>query len=638
MANIYNIGVSGLTAFQTRLATTGNNIANVNTEGYSRQSVDLATLPSQLSPTGYQGSGVTVSGIRRNYDDFIAGQLRSSISSSEEGDYLYTRAVQVDNVISDPAAGLSKVLGDFFNAVHDVASDPTSIPTRDVMLNQAGVLASRFQNLDDYFSELRTQANTDMASFAGEMNRLSTSIADLNARIQSSGNSGAAPPNDLLDQRDRLIDEMSKYVSITKVTQSDGQVNVFTGNGQALVLGARANTLEVSNSTLAADQRTLYLVGQNGSKVDLNGLISGGRLGGLLRFQKEVLNPAQDALGHVAIGLAHFFNQEHQTGMDLSGDLGTDFFSQAAPQLLGDSANAGTATATFSDISQVQPEEYDLRYDGASWQLIRASDSQVVPMSGSGTAADPFIADGVAIVIGPGAAAGDRYLLRPTRAGAANMDVLITDPRDIAAADAIRTSALDSNTGTGAISAGDLVSRTGNTKLAAPITLTYDAVGMQYNISAGGSIPYDPATDSGSNATVTIAGLGDFTFKLTGNPANGDQLVLQDNTGGVGDNRNARLLASLQTKNVLSGSTASVTDAYASAVADVGTSTSRAENIRETQLKLMERAQANKDGVSGVNLDEEAANLVQFQQAYQASAQVIAAANTLIDTLLGIVR
>jgi len=639
MANIFNIGVSGLTANQTRLATTGNNIANVNTEGYSRQRVDLSTLPSQLSAVGWIGSGVQVADISRSYDQFVASRLRTSLSAAEEGQYLHSRAIQVDNVIADPAAGLSQVLGDFFNAVHDVADDPTSIPTRDVMINQAEVLAGRFQSLDDYFSQLRSQANTDMASFAGEMNRLTTSIAELNNRIQSSGvSSGQAPPNDLLDSRDRLIDELSKYVSITTVTQGDGLVNVFTGNGQALVLGGTSNTLEVKNSAIAADQRSLYLRSKDGNLVEMNNLISSGRMGGLLRFQKEVLDPAQDALGMVAIGLAGFFNDEHSTGMDLDGDLANNFFSQASPQLLGHSANAGTATASFSDLSQLQPEEYDLRYDGAAWQLIRVGDSQVIPMTGTGTGVDPFIADGVAIVIGPGAAAGDRYLLRPTRGGAADIDVLITDPRDIAAADPVRTTALASNTGTAAIGPGSLDTRIGSTKLAAPITLTYDAVGLQFNLSSGGSIPYDPATDSGSTSTVTIAGLGDFSFELTGTPANGDQLVLSDNTGGIGDNRNARLLASLQTKNVLFGGSASITDAYGSAVADVGTSTSRAENIMDVQNQLLQRAQAVKDAVSGVNLDEEAANLVQFQQAYQASAQVIAAANTLIDTLLGIVR
>lgn len=638
-SNIFNIGISGLTAFQTRLATTGHNIANVNTDGYSRQTVGLQTLSPQQGDFGYVGSGVQVSEIRRNYDDFLAGRVRSAVSSWEESEYLYSRALQVDNVIADPAAGMSGVLGDFFNAVSDVADDPTSIPARGVMLNQAEVLTSRFQSLDSYFGNLRQQSQTDMKSFAGEINRLSESIAELNLQIQESGLGYAGQqPNDLLDQRDRLVDELNKFVNVSTFVQSDGMMNVFTGNGQALVLATSHNTLEVANSNLSADLRTLYLRTPDGNRVEITDQISGGRLGGLLRFQKEVLDPAQDGLGLMAIGLAGFLNEEHGTGMDLDGELGNDFFSLASPQLLGHSSNAGTASASFDDLAQLQAEEYDLRYDGATWQLTRLGDGQVVPMTGTGTAGDPFIADGVAIVISPGAAAGDRYLLRPTRGGAANIDLQITDPRDIAAADPVATSAQPGNTGSGAIGAGYLETRSGGSLAGLPVTLTYNAGTLQYDLSSGGSIPYDPATDSGSTATVTIAGLGDFSFRLTGAPANGDVFSLDDNTGGVGDNRNALRLAALRTENVLFGGGASIADAYGATVADVGTRVNRAQSGVEVQKQLLEQAQSAKDAVSGVNLDEEAADLVQFQQAYQASAQVIAAANTLIDTLLGITR
>lgn len=638
MANIFSIGISGLTASQTRLATTGHNIANVNTEGYSRQRVGLETLPAQQTSLGAIGNGVQISGVRRSYDDFLADRVRTASASSSEAEYLYSRAVQVDNVIADPAAGMSKTLGDFFNAVHDVADDPTSVTARDVMLNQGEVLSNRFHGMDTYFGQLRDQANTDMATYAGEMNRITSAIAGLNERIQSSGLAhGASQPNDLLDTRDRLIDELNQYVSVKTVQQSDGQVNVFTGNGQALVLGTGTNTLEVEPSALAADQRTLYLRTPDGNRLEVSDLVRGGKMGGLLRFQQEVLNPAQDALGMVAVGLAGFFNEQHSAGMDQDGNLGGDFFGLADPQLLGHANNAGTASVSFTDLSQVRSDEYDLRYDGASWQLIRASDNQVVPMTGSGTAADPFQVDGVSIVITSAPAAGDRYLLRPTRGGAADFDMLIKNTRDIAAADPVRTAAASGNTGSGSIGSGALEKRTGSTKLAAPITLSYDAAAKQFNLSSGGSIAYDATMDSGKKAVVSIAGLGDFSFTLNGKPADGDQFLLADNTGGVGDNRNARQLAALQTDKVLFGGSASVTGAYGTAVADVGTVTSRALNGKEVQKQLMNQAVTAKDALTGVNLDEEAANLLQFQQAYQASAQVISAANNMIQTLLGIV-
>jgi len=639
MASLFNIGVSALNAFSSQLAVTGNNIANVNTVGYSRQTAQLSSQPSQLTPAGYIGAGVSLDDITRSYDQFLAGNLRSSTSLWEESSYLSSRASQIDNLIADPSAGLTNALSGFFDAVQDVANDPTSIPARAVMLNQAEMLVDRFASIDGYIEDLRRQSNADMDAFVGQINRLTGSIAEVNQRILESGGAvGNNLPNDLLDQRDLLLDQLSEYVSITTTTQTDGSINVFIGSGQPLVVGSDSNNMVVQESTTAGDEKTLSVRAVDGSLVDVTGVVSGGKLGGLMRFQQEVLNPTQDAIGLTAIGLAEFFNDEHMTGLDLNGDLGTAFFSVATPELLGDSANAGTATASFSDLSAVQADEYDLRYDGASWLLFRTDSNELVSMTGSGTAADPFVAEGVSIVIGPGAAAGDHYLLRPTRSGASDIGVLIKDPTDIAAADVLHASAGSANTGSATITAGALQTLTGSTIPGAPIALTYNTATLEFTYPPAGTIPYDPATDSGVQQTINIAGLGDFSFVINGSPANGDQLLISDNTGAVGDNRNARALGSLQAQTLLLGGRASITDSYGFAVAEVGTITNRALTTLDVQQQLRDQAQASKDSVSGVNLDEEAANLVQYQQAYQAAAQVIATANSLIDTLLGVVR
>lgn len=639
MASIFNIGVSALNAFSSQLAVTGNNIANVNTVGYNRQTAELSAMPSQATNGGYVGAGVSLDTISRSYDQFLVENLRKSNSLWEENSYLSSRTSQIDNLIADPAAGLNGVMSDFFDAVQDVANDPTSIPAREVMLNQAEILTSRFESLDGYLGDLRRQTNADMATYVDQVNRLTTSIADVNQRILDSGGAvGSNAPNDLLDQRDTLLDELSKYATISTLSQNDGSINVFVGNGQPLVVGSQANTMVLNDSTMAGDEKVLSVLSADGNLTDVTGVVSGGRMGGLLRFQQEVLNPTQDALGLTAIGLAGFFNEEHQTGLDLDGDLGLDFFAIASPELLGDSANTGTASASFSDLSALQPEEYELRYDGASWLLLRGDSGAVVPMTGTGTAVDPFIAEGVSIVIGAGPAAGDRYLLRPTRSGADDIGVLVKDPSDIAAADVLYASTVSGNTGTGVISAGELVNRSGSAIPGAPITLSYDAVGKQFNISTGGSFAYDPAVDSGVEQTITVAGLGDYSFVINGSPANLDAFTIADNRGATGDNRNARSLAGLQVEQVLLGGKASITDSYGFAVADVGTITNQALTSLEVQQQLREQAQSARDAYSGVNLDEEAANLVQFQQAYQAAAQVIATANSLIDTLLGVVR
>jgi flagellar hook-associated protein 1 FlgK len=649
VASIINTGISALTAFQRQLSTTGHNIANVNTDGYSRQRVELDTRTPQASSAGFIGSGVDAAAVRRVYDEFLVERVRNYTSAAEEFGLYQSRAAMVDNIIADPDAGVSPVMQDFFNALQDVADDPTSIPARQVLLNRAAVLSDRFESLDSWLSNLRRQLNQDLDSFVKVTNSLAEGIADLNARILEVSNGNPAnPPNDLLDQRDRMVDELSRYVSVSTFAQDDGSLNVFVGNGQALVVGATANRLSVADNPAVPDQKEV-VIQQGGVPTYITDQLSGGQIGGLLRFREQVLNPTQNSLGLVAIGLASFVNAEHATGMDLDGDLGGALFGVAPPQVLANPANSGTVTVGFDDVAELTNLEYRLSYDGATWNLTRNDTGQAVAMSGTGTPADPFVADGLSIVIGPGAAAGDSYQLRPSRGGAGGMGLLISDARDIAAADPVATGTVGGNAGTGDIGAGYLATRTGNTPLATPLTLVYNSGTAAFDVLSGAppgplvpsglpAVPYDPATDSGSALTVSLPGLGDFNFTMTGTPANGDQFTLTDNAGGVGDNRNALRLADLRDQPLLLGGTASLADTYGYMVADVGTRTSQAQTSATVQQQLLAQASEARAMVSGVNLDEEAANLVRFQQAYQAAAQVISVANSLFDTLLGAVR
>ncbi|RMG35620.1 MAG: flagellar hook-associated protein FlgK [Gammaproteobacteria bacterium] len=638
MASILNTGISALNAFQRQLNTTGHNIANVNTEGYSRQRVEFSTLEAQPGGDGFLGAGVQVAAIRRSYDDYLSGQVRAYSASQEEYAIYHERASQVDNVVADAASGLDRMMQEFFASIEDVSADPTSIPARNVMLNRSQVLTDRFRSLDGWMEDLRGQLNRDLDTFVSEVNGLGQALSQVNQQIQQISAGQANPPNDLLDKRDQLIDELSTYVKVTTVPQDNGALNVFIGNGQALVVGEVANRLSVINNPMAADQKEVAVSLVGGGTAVVTDQITGGKVGGLLRFRDEVLNPAQNSLGLVAVGLADSFNREHRTGLDLDGQLGGDYFALGEPELLADPANTGTVTASFDSIADLTNHEYQLSYDGSTWSLTDLTTGGSVTMTGAGTATNPFIADGVALVVGAPPAAGDTYLLRPARSGAGSIDTLINDTRDIAAADPIRTATADTNTGTGAIGPGALTSVSGSTLPATPITLTYDAVAKVFNLSTGGSVPYDPATDSGKSLIVTIAGLGDFTFEMTGTPNNGDQFSLLSNAGGTGDNRNALHLSKLQKRSLLFGNTATLSDAYGFMVADVATSTQQASANAEVQGELLSQSQAARSAVSGVNLDEEAADLVRFQQAYAAAAQVISTANTLFDTLLGAVR
>lgn len=649
MASIINSGISALNAFRRQMETTGHNIANVNTEGYSRQRAQFTTRDGEAIPQGYIGSGVQLASVTRSYDSYLATRVRDYSSSFEEFNVYEQRANQIDNVIADASAGINNMLQQFFAAVNDVADDPTSIPARSVMINRATQLNDRFAAMDGWFEDLRHQLNTDFERQTNEINSLARSLADANNRVRTLTGSTGGAPNDILDERDRLIDELSRYTNVSTLQQDDGTMNVFVGTGQALVVGVTYNTLGVTSNPLALDHKELVIQQPGGGVVNVTRQMSGGSLGGLLRFRDEVLDESQNALGRVAIGVASFFNAEHQTGMDLDGDLGGDFFTVAGPQVLTGAGNTGTISVGFDDVSSLSTNDYQMAFDGTNWSLTNLDTGSSVALAGAGTAANPFVADGMSIVVNS-AAAGDVYQLRPTRVGAAGIGLLVTNERDIAAAEAVRSGAAAANSGTGQISAGALTTRSGNTKLPTPpgVTLDYQAgnqlaitagpAGAQFVDANGNALGAGVAFAPGQTYRVDIPGLGVYDFAMTGSPAVGDSFNLSDNTGGVGDNRNARRLADLQTANLMLGGTASIADTYGSLIADVGTKTQQASSNASMQQSLLAQAESAKAEVSGVNLDEEAADLVRFQQAYQAAAQVINVANSLFDSLLNAVR
>ena len=639
MANLINTGVSALRVFQQALNTTGHNIANVNTEGYSRQRVDTASsIPERYGPVGYIGTGVTPTGVRRSYDQFIVNQVRTYTAQTEEYETFHVLASRVDELLAESGSGLDRLMQQFFEATSDVAGDPRSTPARQVMLDRADALADRFHALSDWMRDVRAETNKDLQNFVTSVNSLATSIAEYNGQIRKHG--GGDPnhaPNVLLDQRDRLMDELSRHMSVTSSVQDDGSINVYIGKGQALVLADHAFELRVGDRPESSEIKTIELDIGGGSSIDVTDLISGGKLNGVRRFQSEVLDVAQNQLGLVAIGLGHFFNAEHSSGLDLAGDLGQQFFAVADPEVLARPGNSSSVAAGFDDVAKLNALEYELRYDAGSWGLTRADNGAAVAMTGSGTGADPFRFDGVSLVVSGAPAAGDSFLLRPTRNGAARIGTLLSDPRSIAAADVVATEAPAGNSGTGVIGPGALVDRTGSTKLAAPVTLTFDSANNWFNVSTGGTLAYNPATDAGSDLTLTLAGLGDFSFSMHGIPADGDQFVLSDNTGAPGDNRNALRLADMRTRSLMLGGTSTLHDTHNLMVADVGARTSLAQTNHEVRRELLQQAEKAREEVSGVNLDEEAADLVRFQQAYQASARVVATANTLFESLLAAV-
>ncbi|ACL72312.1 flagellar hook-associated protein FlgK [Thioalkalivibrio sulfidiphilus HL-EbGr7] len=628
-SGVLGIGVSGLLAFQRALGVTGNNIANSATEGYSRQRIDLSTQIPQFAGNGYFGSGVQVSGVNRIFDQFVETQLRNSTSASEQYALYYDFARRVDNLLADPDSGLAPGLQQFFAAVQDVANDPTSNAARQVLISEAESLVDRFSFLNQRLEEQRNLVNGQIQTTVAEINSLAEAIADLNEDIVSAlGRGGGAPPNDLLDQRDRLVLQLSELVSVNTIEQDDGALNVFIGNGQNLVLGNRPTVLVADGLGPDPAQMQVGYVSP-GATVDITSYMTGGRLGALLDLRTSVLDVAQNSLGRTAIGLAQAFNDQHVLGQDLNGQLGEAFFRVPAPEAIAGASNAATGDlqVEIQDYSALTLSDYRLRFDGADWQLRREPGGQLL---GAVAPGGTLLIEGLSIDTSgiAGAATGDTFLIRPTRGGANQIDTVISDPRMVAAASPVRASPDGDNTGPAIVRSVIAVDR--DALDLTPVTVTYNAGASQFEIG-GDTYPLDPSG-------VTVINHNGWELTIEGVPDDGDAFQVGPNIGGVGDNRNALALAGLQDQRMMVGGTATLEGTYNTLVAEVGTRTRQAEIAARAQVKLLDEARAQRESISGVNLDEEAANLLRYQQAYQAAAQVISVTNSLFDTLINAVR
>ncbi|ARU31690.1 flagellar hook-associated protein FlgK [Sulfuriferula sp. AH1] len=639
--NILSIGQSALAAAQVGISTTGHNIANASTPGYSRQVVVQGAALAQNFGYGFVGQGVDVTTIQRIYSDFQAAQVRSTQSAKSGLDSYYAQITQVNNMFADSTSGLSPTLQGFFSGIQNLASDPSSGAARQTTLSSANALASTFQNMGSQLDQMNQSVNAQVTSSVATINSLATQIAQLNSNIALAQGSGQ-PPNDLLDQRDQLVLDLSKQIKTSVVPQDDGKYNIFIGNGQSLVVGSQAYSLTTAVSPTDSS-RVVPAYNTPGKTVLLDGsALTGGQLGGLLDFRNQTLDPAKNALGRVAIGLATTFNAQHRLGQDQNGNLGGDFFTVGTPSVTANTGNlgSGVATASISDVNALTVSDYRLQYDGANYTVTRVSDGKATTF-----ASFPQTIDGVSFNLTGTPAAGDNFLIKPTATGATVFGVNISDPSLIAAAAPIVTSATISNTGTGVISAGSVDSAYLASPLTAPVTLTYasgtnqltgfpasqpvtvTSNGTTTTFAAGAPVTYTPG------ATISFGGI---SFTLSGTPANADTFTVGPNTGGVGDNRNALLLGALQTANTLANGTASYQGAFSQMVATIGSKTNEINVTSTAEGQTLSNLVAAQQSTSGVNLDEEATNLLRYQQAYQAAGKVMQVASQLFSVLLSL--
>jgi flagellar hook-associated protein 1 FlgK len=644
-SGIFGTASSALVANQRALATVGHNIANAGTEGYSRQRAEFTPRQPFFTGGGYLGNGADVTSVRRAYDGFVADQLTQAISGNAKQETVAGYTSRLDDLLADPNAGLSPALDRFYNAWQDLANDPTSTAARATVLAESESLAARFRSLDQRLDEVQRSAETQIATTVSEINSVAESLAKLNVEILgASGDIDRQPPNDLLDERDQLVNDLAERVGVSTVLRDNGTVDVFVGQGQALVLGASSLALAAGETRTDPAAPEVTLAGAGGT-VDLTGVIRGGRLGGLLEFKDSVLDPTRNGVGRIAVSVADTTNAAHRLGLDLEGRPGGDFFAalDGAPRVSSAFFNSGTASlsARIVDPAALTTSDYRLVRDGANYTLRRLTDGATTDVTGAFSGGPPatVTVDGLELSFDAGALAdGDQFVIQPTLAAAGSMAVEVGSGRAVAAAGVLRAEADTGNTGSAAIDQPRVADVATLPLGGGGIELVFDAGANQWNVvgGPGGTIPYDPATDAGG-LPVTLGPDG-LAFTLSGTPGDGDVLRIVDNAGGRGDNRTALAVAAGGQFGALEGGTATIPEAYGAVVADVATRSREAQVASEVEASRLDSARGRREAIAGVNLDEEAADLLRYQQAYAAAARVVSVADELFQSLLDAVR
>lgn len=638
-SGIYGIGVSALNVAQAGINVTSHNIANANTPGYSRQQiVQEARLP-QNTGSGFFGQGADVVAVKRIYSEFLGAQLTEAQTSASNLSTQFDLASQISNLLGDANGGLSTSLQDFFSAANAVADAPESIAARQTLIGSGQSLSNRLQALDGRMSEIREGLNGQISNSVSLINSYAKQIASLNDTIvRAQAQSGQTQlPNDLFDQRDQLLNQLSQEIRVTSIKHPDGSLDVFIGNGQSLVIGNQTVTLQAATSLTDQSALEVVYVNNNGLVRIQQSALQGGNLGGFLEFRSNVLDPAQNALGRIAIGIAESFNQQHQQGIDLNGALGGAFFNAGTPQVGASSNNVGNATlsATINDSGALTGADYDLRFDGTNYTLFNVATNAAIQSFTAAQLATPQVVSGTGITLQLTAGsvadvAGDAWRIRPTATGARDFTLATTDPATIAAGNPLRANTPLTNLGNATISQPQV---TGGLPLDAnlqqPITLTFGTPPTTYTATGTGA-PAGPQPYT-SGATITING---WSTQISGTPAAGDTFTVGPNSNASTDGGNMLKLAQLQTANTLANGTTSYQGAYGQLIAQVGSQTRELDVTSQAQASMLAQITRAQQSESGVNLDEEAANLLKYQQAYQAAAKAMAIAQTMFDSLL----
>lgn len=650
MAGLMSLGTRAMFANYATLQTIGNNIANANTPGYSRQQVELGTAGGQSTGAGFFGQGVNVQTVTRASDAFLTRDASMSKSQAARDAARLEQLERLEKVFPTGESGLGYAAGDLLNAFVDVANRPQDASARQVVLARAEELASRFRAADSQLDALQSGVTEDVKNSVTVVNTLAKRVADINRQIAAAQGSGHAP-NDLLDQRDQLISEIGSYVQVTTIEADDGSLGVFIGGGQRLVLGSNAQQLKVVPDAYDAAKVRLAISEAGGERLLPEDSLVAGKLPGLLAFQNQDLADARAMIGQLASAIAGAVNRQQSLGLDLGQPAGSGapLFALGAPAALPASTNARDAGGNFlssvsltvADPKQLQASDYELRTDASTpgqYFLTRLSDGV------TRTVADGDTVDGFTLAIGtPAPGATDRFLLQPVSQAAQGMARVLNNPNGIAASSPVVATVASGNTGTATVGSLAVTSTALDPTQTANISFTDDSGNYNWELRDAGNAVVSSGTGTWT-AGSTIA-LNGFELTLAGVPRSGDAVQVAPTTFPAANNGNALSLLALRDAGIvgeqlLAGGVVSagesITSAYASAMADIGVRVQSARSSSNISTAVATNAEAARAGVSGVNLDEEAARLIQFQQAYQAAAKVLQVAQSVFDTLLSV--
>ena len=671
MADLLQIGLSGIYSSQASLITTSHNISNVSTEGYSRQTVTVEAQGALKQSTNFIGSGSMVSSIDRAYDQFAFADNVINTSNYAYYQETYTQANQMDLLLSSEGTSATTSVLNMFSSLGSVADNPSQLEARNVFLQDTESMVSQYNTLYERLEVQYNSINADIDNAAGAITELAQSIASLNLQISTvTGSSSGGDANDLLDKRNLAITELSEYVDVSVVAEDNNMVNIFIGSGQGLVVGSTfQSTVSVTGDPDSSRQE--LALSFNGQISNISGNKLGGQVGAMFESRDNDLVTAMNQLGQSVIGLTYAINEQQKEGTDLNGEVGDNIFndinstSSMQNRVLSNNDNVGNATlgVSIDDLSELSSDEFELtveEYDattgeirfsvtnkttGLSMDSISGNTSTDIDIPGAGISANIDMTS-----VSTAFQEGDEFTLRPTRFGAQEASVEAIDPSKIAAAGPSVLSTTESVEGstaafrvTGMDSEHALYLDEESTPLTIEITDSTDGVITYKVIDDNGNVVTDPDLGLLENKTITIDPLtGKAEFNVAGvnvemnkgSTLVGDKVTLSFNETGDGDNSNVLEINALQNAKIMNGNTGTFQDVYSGMVSEIGAKTANADVAMQSASILKDQSFARIQSVSGVNMDEEAANLLMYQQYYSAAARVITVANEIFNSIL----